>query len=75
MASIHVKDYDILFGKSLANPEDTVSPFLIYKENSVAFIKLYLMPFSQLEALVCVTTGCQPFLLPESIAKGKQLLK
>ncbi|TNV73283.1 hypothetical protein FGO68_gene1014 [Halteria grandinella] len=68
MASIHVKDYDLMFANDLQGQQQ-VQPFLVYKENSVAFIKLYLMPFSQFEALVCLSTDCQAFLLPESINK------
>ena len=34
---------------------------MVYREGSVAFLKLYLMPYKQFENLVCCTTGCLPF--------------
>jgi hypothetical protein len=44
MVSIHVKDFDLLFGRikgTSVEPE----PFITYREGSVSFLKLYLMPF------------------------------
>lgn len=69
IASIHVKDYDLMFGRGV-HEKEKVLPFLAYRESSVAFIKLYLVSFTQFERLVCSTTGCMPFLLPDEINKG-----
>ena len=44
MAAIHVKDYDLAFGNTQNDTE--VEPFLTYKEDSISFLKVYLMPFS-----------------------------
>lgn len=51
MASIHVKDFDLVFGKpknqtQMSLTSDEAQPFLCFKEGSVAFLKLYLMPYT-----------------------------
>ena len=52
MASIHVKDYDLLFACSQKHGGE-VQPILSYREGAVAFLKVYLMPFQQFEKLIC----------------------
>ncbi len=71
MASIHVKDYDLMFGKMQEERES--QPFLAFNEGQVAFLKVYLMPYIQFEKLICYLTGSLPFLLPEKIQKSKQI--
>ncbi len=76
MASIHVKDFELVFGKSnnssqMGLTEDVAQPFLVHREGSVAFLKLYLMPYKQFENLICCTTGCLPFQFPDdNFSKG-----
>ncbi len=65
MASIHVKDYDLMFGR-MSEDQDS-QPFLGYSEGQVAFLKVYLMPYIQFEKLICYLTGSLPFLLPDTI--------
>lgn len=65
MASIHVKDYDLMFGR--VNEEEESQPFLGYSEGQVAFLKVYLMPCLQFEKLICYLTCSLPFLLPAKI--------
>jgi hypothetical protein len=45
IASIHVKDYDLMFGKPL-DQDAKVHTFLAYRESSVAFVKVYLIHFT-----------------------------
>ena len=50
MASIHIKDFDMHFGTTSdnntnSNADDT-QPFLLSIQNSIAFLKVYLMSYS-----------------------------
>jgi hypothetical protein len=60
MASIHIKDFELNFGTQ--NEKDYNSkPFLLYSPDSVAFLKVYLMPFGQFEKLIMHKTNCVVF--------------
>lgn len=59
------------FGSHLSD-SDKAYPFLLHLQNSVAFLKVYLMPTRQFELLVKHTSGCLPFTVPEKAKKSKK---
>lgn len=46
MAQIHIKDFDMHFGSHLDHEDSDVQPFMLRSEDSVAFLKLYLLTHS-----------------------------
>lgn len=69
MASIHLKDFDMHFGTHIADSDD-IKPFLLNIQNSVAFLKVYLMPATQFTKLIIYLTKCCFFKLPDKLKKG-----
>lgn len=56
MASLHIKDFDLYFG--INNKSKQTYPLLLRSEDSVAFIKVYLLKISQLKGIIKFVTGC-----------------
>lgn len=45
MVSIHIKDFDLHFGTN-KDSSDEIYPFLLQSEDSIVFLKLYLVTHS-----------------------------
>ncbi|CDW85941.1 UNKNOWN [Stylonychia lemnae] len=72
MASIHIKDYDMHFG-TYTEASQEVYPFLLNLQNSIAFLKVYLLTYTQFQLLVQYLTKCHEHFILYYLYKRNQV--